>query len=65
MLDTKVEGSPTAVTGAATWLRDTLAKYPNAKELHSLIDSRSRGVILGFSDPCSDRQKLTGGRSGG
>jgi hypothetical protein len=26
MLDTKVEGSPTAVTAAATWLRDTLAK---------------------------------------
>ncbi len=26
MLDTKVEGSPAAVTGAATWLRDTLAK---------------------------------------
>lgn len=26
MLDTKVEGSPTEVTGAATWLRDTLAK---------------------------------------
>jgi hypothetical protein len=26
MLDTKVEGSPSAVSGAATWLRDTLAK---------------------------------------
>lgn len=26
MLDTKVEGSPGAVTAAATWLRDTLAK---------------------------------------
>ncbi len=26
MLDTKVEGSPAAVTAAATWLRDTLAK---------------------------------------
>ena len=26
MLDTKVEGSPAAVTGAATWLRDTLSK---------------------------------------
>jgi len=26
MLDTKVEGSPSAVTGAATWLRGTLAK---------------------------------------
>lgn len=26
MLDTKVEGSPAAVTAAATWLRDTLSK---------------------------------------
>lgn len=26
MLDTKVEGSPSAVSGAATWLRDNLAK---------------------------------------
>jgi hypothetical protein len=26
MLDTKVEGSPAAVTAAATWLRDTLAR---------------------------------------
>lgn len=45
MIDTKVEGDPAAVTGAATWLRDTLAKNlekAGDEQQDARTDSRSR-----------------------
>lgn len=45
MIDTKVEGDPAAVTAAATWLRDTLAKNlekAGDEQQDARNDSRSR-----------------------
>ncbi|WP_322921520.1 hypothetical protein [Nocardioides renjunii] len=59
MLDTKVEGSPAAVTTAATWLRDTLAKkVANAGDKQQDARNDARGSWEG--ETASSYQNLTG-----